>query len=251
MNPYYSNTNINIFKFIADFISDNGLLTTLFVVVIFIAVILLKTRLNNIILDFFKKIFNTNVKKNKEKDNPSNSTKVEVRESDITNHEIFNLIDFWVYSKIPTLDLSTEFRNAVFKKYLHIYFSSYKNILHVYTHSAKYKELDNSELRNDLLDTIYDIVFDYESEMSRSGIPQIIINKMKEKNNEALKLKMELVNSICESNFYNSERNLLKVYSFLNIILSILENTLSHCEEVSKNINGELKGMTFNGFTEP
>jgi len=245
----YFSSSTDIFKFIANFVADHGILTTISVVVVFLIIMLIKTKLNNILLDFFKRIFGSN--KDKEAKKKVDSTQVKVKESDIINHEVFNLIDFWVYSKIPTLSLSSEFRDAVFKKYLHIYFSSYKNVLHVYVHAAKYKSLDNSELRKDLLELITDIVFDYESEMSRAGIPQVVINKMKERNNESLKLKMELINSICDSDFYNSERNLLKMYSFLNIILSILENTMGHCEEVSKNINGELKGMKFGGFTEP
>lgn len=234
-------SNIDTLKLIVDLVTDHGLFTAIIVAIIFIIVMVAKTNSLRKILDLFKNI--------KTKSKPSSPVKV--KESDIINHEIFNLIDFWVYSKIPTLQLKTDFRNAAFKKYLHIYFRSYKDILHVYTNAAEYKKLDNSELRKDLLKLITDIVFDYESEMMKSGIPPIIISKMKEKNNEALKLTIELINSICDSDFYNSERNLLKMYSFLNIVLSILENTLSHCEEVSGNINGELRGMTFNGFTEP
>ena len=41
--------------------------------------------------------------------------------SDISNHDIFNYIDFWTYSKVPTFQFSTEYRTAVFRKYLTIY----------------------------------------------------------------------------------------------------------------------------------
>lgn len=230
---------LNTLEFITNLVTEHGLLTGIIVSVVFVTVMVIKTISTKDTLSFIKGIFSS-----------KKTTPVKVRESDIINHEIFNLIDFWVYSKIPTLNLRTEFRNVVFRKYLHIYFRSYKDILHVYVNAAEYKKLDNSELRKDLLKLITDIVFDYESEMMKDGLPPVIIGKMKEKNNEAIKLTIELINSICDSDFYNSERNLLKMYSFLNIVLSILENTLSHCEEVSQNINGELRGMTFNGVTE-
>jgi len=44
---------------------------------------------------------------------------------------------------------------------------------------------------------------------------------------------------------------LLKVYSILNILLTILENTINSSEGVCNSINGALKGLTFEGKTEP
>jgi len=228
---------------IIELVTEHGVITTLLVLIVFVIVMLAKA---NLLGDAFK-----GVKKAFKKDGKTDQVQIQVRDSDIINHEIFNLIDFWVYSKIPTLELNSTFRTAVFKRYLHIYFKSYKDVLHIFVNGGTYKKLDNSELRQSLLKLITDIVYDYESEMVRSRIPDVVISKMKSKNNDALNLTIDLINSICDSDFYNSEHNLLKVYSFLNIVLSILENTMSHCEDVSNNINGEMRGMTFDGFTEP
>ena len=46
--------------------------------------------------------------------------------------------------------------------------------------------------------------------MKKSNIPEVIILKMKLKNNDSLNLTIDLINSICDSNFYNSDDNLLK-----------------------------------------
>ncbi|CAG7580653.1 MAG: hypothetical protein SLAVMIC_00510 [uncultured marine phage] len=229
-----------------DLVAEHGVVTALIVVVIFVVIMLAKA---NLLGDVFKGI-GKKIKDRKDKKKKGN-TQIQVKESDIINHEIFNLIDFWVYSKIPTIQLRTDFRTAVFQRYLHIYFKSYKDVLHICVNDGSFKELDNPELRQFLLKIITDIVFDYETEMRRSRIPEIVITRMKAKNNDTLNLTIDLINSICDSNFYNSEHNLLKVYSFLNIVLSILENTMSHCEEVSDSINGELKGLKYGGFQEP
>jgi hypothetical protein len=46
-----------------------------------------------------------------------------------------------------------------------------------------------------------------------------------------------------------------KVYSILNIVLSILENTISGSESTCNSINGQLSGLSFNDggriVTEP
>ena len=240
---------------IMSLIDGYGLPTTIIVILIVLLITLTKSKyFTDITVNFFTKLINSKFKKkNKKKDggegNPS-PTVIQVRESDVINHEIFNHIDFWVYSELPTKEFSSKYRTVVFRKYLHIYYKAYKDTLHVFVNSGKYKEMDDSELRQALMKLITDTIFKYESEMEFVGIPAVIIQKMKAKNNDTLNLTIDLINSICDSRFYNSENNLLKVLSLLNIILSILENTISNSEEVCNGINGELKGYTMDGFTE-
>ena len=57
-----------------------------------------------------------------------------ITESDIINHDIFNYIDFWMYSKVPTFQFSTEYRPIVFRKYLNIFLKKHiENFFRVYS----------------------------------------------------------------------------------------------------------------------
>jgi len=85
-------------------------------------------------------------------------------ESDILNHDIFNYIDFWMYSKVPTFQFSTEYRTVVFRKYLTIYLRCYKKGISDFLKEGKYKTMDQSELWKSLMDLINHIVWDYERE---------------------------------------------------------------------------------------
>lgn len=174
-----------------------------------------------------------------------------ITDSDITNHDIFNYIDFWMYSKVPTFQFSTEYRTAVFRKYLSIYLRNYKNDISSFVTSKKYQTMDQAEIWRELLNLINTIVYDYEREMIEVGLPKIVVDKMKLKNNDTITLTIDLIEGICNSQFYTSDKNLLKVYSILNILLSVLENTISNSEEVCDSINGQLKGLTFEGKKEP
>ena len=74
---------------------------------------------------------------------------------------------------------------------------------------------------------------------------------MKAKNNDTIQLTIDLISNVSNSQFYESDDNLLKVYSILNIILSVLENTISNSEIVCNSINGQLSGLTtFDGDKE-
>ena len=70
------------------------------------------------------------------KDNVRNIT-----ESDILNHDIFNYIDYWKYSVVPTISFSTDYRTAVFKEYLNIYLTTYKKTILEYVTSKKYETI--------------------------------------------------------------------------------------------------------------
>jgi len=174
-----------------------------------------------------------------------------ITESDILNHDIFDYIDFWMYSRVPTFQFSTDYRTVVFRKYLIIYLKKHKENLTKYVNSKEFENMDYSQIWKSFLSLTNDIIYDYEREMSEQGIPRIIIEKMKTKNNDTISLTIDLIEGICNSQFYNSEKNLLKIYSILNIMLSILENTISNSEAVCDSINGQLKGLTMDGKREP
>jgi len=182
----------------------------------------------------------------------SDEPKVQIiDEVDILNHDIFNYIDFWMYSKVPTFQFSTEYRTVVFRMYLTIFLKKHKENIRNYVDKKEFEKMGEAELWTSLLSLINNIIYDYEREMELAGIPKIIIEKMKAKNNDTISLTIDLIEGICSSQFYSSDGNLLKIYSILNIMLSILENAISNSDHICNSINGQLKGMSMNGKTEP
>ena len=181
----------------------------------------------------------------------SKKDKSVISESQISNHLIFVHIDFWLYHKIPTFNFKTKFRTKVFRDYLSIYLKIYKTNIESFVNDKHFQNWDNSEFWKNFLDLLNSIGEEYESEMQREGIPALIIEKMKVKNNDSVTLMINLIKGVSGSEFYESEKNFLKVFSILNIILPILENTILHSDEVCNSINGDLSGLIYKGETEP
>lgn len=226
-----------------------GIKGAVFLLIVFIIISVLKSKLLSGIFTKLSDMIVERFMKFKTKDS---DTKVKmISESDITNHDIFNYIDFWMYSKIPTFQFSTEFRTVVFRKYLTLYLKSYKKNIAEFVNSKDYQTMDSAKIWKALLDLINHIIYDYERDMIEAGIAKPVIEKMKSKNNDTITLTIDLIEGICNSQFYESDKNFLKVYSILNILLSVLENTISNSEAICNSINGQLKGMTFEGKTEP
>jgi hypothetical protein len=236
-------------KFISDLFKNYGIGGAILFAVILFFMFGIK---NQWFSDFFSKLsekFVERFMRNKTKD--LTAVAKNITESDISNHDVFNYIDFWVHSKIPTFQFSTEYRTAVFRKYLSVYLRSYKKNLISFVNDGSYQQMDDAQLWKAFLNLINTIVYDYERESEDSQIPRVVIEKMKAKNNDTIVLTIDLIEGICGSQFYTSDKNYLKVYSILNILLSVLENTISNSENVCNSINGQLKGLTFEGRTEP
>jgi hypothetical protein len=234
---------------IASIIEKYGFKGSLFIIIVFLIITMIKSnwfvtllgKISDIFLDKFMK---------RKVEGVGLSIK-SITDSDITNHDIFNYIDFWTYSKVPIIQFSTEYRTVVFRKYLTIYLRSHKRKISDFVNSKEYQNMDDAKVWRALLDLINQIVYTYEKEMIDSGIPRIIVDKMKAKNNDTITLTIDLIEGICNSQFYDSEKNFLKVYSILNILLSVLENTISNSETVCNSINGQLKGLKYEGKIEP
>jgi len=143
----------------------------------------------------------------------------------------------------------------VFRKYLAIFLKNYKIGLKDFIQSKNYQKMEQAELWKSLLDLLNKIIMEYERECEDQGIPKIVVLKMKARNNDTITLIIDIIENITNSQFYESDKNYLKIYSILNILLSILENTISNSIPVCNSINGQLKGLsiTDNGrvYTEP
>ncbi len=237
-------------KQITELFDKYGTKTAFLILLSFLIIILFKSKvLGEVIKNFTDKWIGKLFNKNKAID--TTSVKILFKESDLINHEIFNYIDFWLYSSIPTLKFKTEYRTVVFRKYLSVYFNQYKDSLFLFINSGEYKELDNNKLKSTLYTLFNDIVTKYENSMRQAGIPDAVISKMKTKNNETYQLLLELVNSVCDNHFYDTDKNMLKIFTILNILNATLEYTINISSEVCNNINGELSGKQFDGVIEP
>lgn len=229
---------------LSDLIDKHGILSTLILLCLF-GIIVFVWKFGSTLLS---KIFSKKIDKLFSSDSPYEVHNIS--ESDIINHELFTYIDFWCYSKLPTVTFSTEYRTVVFRKYLVILFKAYKDNIKAFVANNNYQVSDDAQLKQALLRLINDTVYAYETEMRKANIPEVVINKMKIKNNDTLNLIIGLVEGVCDSHFYNTDKNLLKMFSVLNIMLSVLENIVQNAEPVCNSINGELKGLSMDGKTE-
>ena len=128
------------------FLKSYGLHGSFLVIFSYITWMFLKTDfISKRITKFFDKIMDKK---------PSNPINI----SHVVNHNMFNYIDFWIYSKVPTLNFATEYRTIVFRKYLTILLMKYRDNVQKYISSAVYEKMDDQELWKSVLTLLNTIV---------------------------------------------------------------------------------------------
>ena len=132
----------DIFESISLLEKTLGIVFTL--IITFVAALLkskaFKDFISGVINNSFLKLF----KKNKKKES-TDETSI-VKETDIINHDLFNYLDFWLYNQIPSIQLRTQYRNTVFRKYLHIYFKTYKDVILDFVRQTQYQKYGQSSI---------------------------------------------------------------------------------------------------------
>ena len=160
-------------KYLIDIFKDYGVIGVILVAIGLVIVGVIKSsftkKLYSKLQEFFLFVFL------KSKTKEVTSVEISITDSDVSNHDIFNYIDLWTYSKVPTIQFSTEYRTVVFRKYLTTFLKSYKENIKNYISSGDFKNMDNAQLWQSLLKLITDIVYDYEKEMEQDGIPKVVI----------------------------------------------------------------------------
>lgn len=223
--------------------SGYGITGTILVALAYISRFVAKSKWFEKIID--KVVDNLFTKKDKK------STNETVAESNIVNHEIFSYIDFWVSNKIPSMVFANDFRTAVFRKYLSVYLLKYKNNLKEFVTDKKYQTMSENELFGALIGLVNKTIYEYEMELTEIGVPHIVISRMKIKCNEFTALSIDLMEGICTNDFFNSDKNLLKVSAVLNTLYPVFNNLILNSIPTCNSINGAMQGMTFQGYMEP
>ena len=131
---------------ITSILDKYGIKGGIFIIIIFLFITMMKSNWFSTFLAKLSDKFVERFMRNKVKDVSSHVKSI--TDSDITNHDIFNYIDFWTYSKVPTINFSTEYRTVVFRKYLTIYLKSYKKKISEFVNSKDYQDRKSTRLNS-------------------------------------------------------------------------------------------------------
>jgi hypothetical protein len=151
--------------------------------------------------------------------------------------------------EIPSLDLiaSKPIRERVFKDLLIISFQAMYDLMRVLV-SNKTLVTDSS---NKWIETVSQVVNSImivtEENARKAGIPEVVIKKYSRWYGERIDKLHEYVFLLGASQLYHT--NILKTNVFLMMIDLLLVSTLGDVENVIGEINGELTGLSYKGFT--
>lgn len=171
--------------------------------------------------------------------------KKKVEEKSTPAHPIFLEIKE-LLREIAYQDFGNAGKNAIFKSMINTQYNMYISHIEQFLKNATFGS--PIDLRDRCRNLILTIVSDYEQKWVMDGIPLIVIQKFREINQTRLDLLLSDIDTIAFYRF-NIEKDETIFYIIISITFMLKFGLTTDSINVIKQLNGELKGITFNGQT--
>ncbi len=156
-------------------------------------------------------------------------------------------LTYWRDFKIDSLEMAEYGRTKIFRDLLHHKFDAYDRKLTTIENSDGFAKLSRRELFSSFVTYMHDIVDDYEINAKADGIPSVVIAKYKQWHSKSLDFTLKSAELITQSPIYNTNEDIMSAIYLLNI--SLLELTIAEAEKTLSDLNGELTGVVYKGYT--
>lgn len=166
---------------------------------------------------------------------------------DNVHHPIFAIITELQLTKLKNLDLGSPGKTAVFKAMLTAQVNAYKHGIEAYINETF---LNDNDFRNKSRLMLLRIVDCYEQEWRTLGVPEIVISRYKEIQQEHIEVLMQDIESLTFSRLNENDNSYDEViYYIITHISVILRLSLSSdAFRAIKDLNGTLKTVKYNGL---
>lgn len=154
---------------------------------------------------------------------------------------------YWLEFKIPTLEMSEYGRSKIFRDLMTFKFQAVDRILIDIEGDEGFADMSRNELYRSVISRFHNIIEDYESKAKLEGIPSVVIAKFKKWHTPSLEYTLKSAELITQSPIYKTNYDIMNAIYLLYI--SFLELSIAEAEKALSELNGELTGIEYKGYT--
>lgn len=164
----------------------------------------------------------------------------------LTNHSLFERMNYYIKYKIPNLPIENEFKRAVTKDFLAYKFEIFYNKINSFIKDEEYKGLNDSELHSALSKLTTDSIQKYNLEMEEKWVPKLFIDKFNKWHSNRVDWYIDIIWDVCNAKWATNEE---KMYNYLDHTKSVLHSTIWDAEKTLKYINWDLIWLEYKWIT--
>ena len=169
-----------------------------------------------------------------------------LKQQDLYNHNLFHALRKYLYHDIQYLQIGEPLREAIFRDFLTINFTTVKYELLNLLNKGDLEDLDDMTFLARALKCVDNTIKNYESRAIDEGIPLIIIEKFNQWHQVRIDATYAFLNEINDSNLFKS--NVAKTSVIFDFITHILNMTICDAQKTLKTLNGELDKIEYKGI---
>ena len=160
---------------------------------------------------------------------------------------LLSKLRYYLDFKIESLEMTEYGRTKIFRDLLRYKFESYEEMITNIEEIENFDGLGRRELYNAIIGCLASITESFEIKAKSEGIPSIVIHKYKSWRKSTLDYTLKNAEFITMSPIYKTNKDIMNAVYLLNIAL--LELTIAEAEKGLSDLNGELTGLEYKGYT--
>lgn len=164
----------------------------------------------------------------------------------LLGHKLFQNLRIYLNYEIQHLVIGEKLREALFRDFLIFHFTCIKNEYTHFLERGDLEKMDAQTYKLRMMECQENIVKFYEEKAIREGIPDVVIRKYNEWNEQRIKDCYEYISNICDEQIFQT--NTAKTAVIFDFMIHILNLTVISAKDTVIRLNGELDKVVYKGI---
>lgn len=224
---------MDFLKIVFEFAKNHGIGSTILILGLVLACLLLTVGLkNNKIRGFIKKLIRSIPK---------------IEQCDLFNHQLFIQLRRYINYDIQHFVLSEKLREGLFKDFLLFKFTIMQKAFLAFLERGNLEDLSISSYHSKITECYEDIIRSCDTKALESGIPLVVIDKFHEWHLDKIEATYQWINLVCEESVYRTNVERTKI--IFDFIVHINNQTILDAKRTLVSLNGSLNNVTYKGIS--
>lgn len=170
----------------------------------------------------------------------------ETKQTSLANHKMFHNLRIYLNYEIQHLVIGEKLREALFRDFLIFHFTCIKNEYIHFLERGDLEKMNSDIFKARMIECQDNIVRKYEEKALQEGIPEVVIQKYNEWNEQRIRDCYDYIANVCDEQVFQT--NTAKTAVIFDFMIHILNLTVMSAKDTLIRLNGELDKVVYKGI---
>lgn len=173
---------------------------------------------------------------------------IKIDKASLLNHALFKKYHFFITQRLKHLHCLCILRKKIFADLLTIRLKTFDEKIREFLETEDLGKMSPSDFQFKTSELLYTIYSTWEESAAKQEIPAVVIDTFRQ-NMEPIRQTMDSFINTAPSSYYTYESSYARLNALFDMMCGFEELVLMELEQTLDNMNGEISGCTYRGFS--